>query len=232
MSADVALLAGGLATRLGPLTRSTPKSLLDVAGRPFIEQQLRLFAAQGIARALVCAGHLGEAIQARIGDGAGLGIRVDYAFDGPRPLGTGGALKQALPQLSDPFYVVYGDSYLCEPMAPALAALQADPAADAVMTVYANEDRWDASNVRFKDGRIEAYDKSGREPGMRHIDYGLGVFRHRPLADEPAAAFDLAGLYARLLAQGRLKAHLAHERFYEIGSQAGLEETRRFLEGL
>lgn len=231
MTPDVALLAGGLATRLGSVAQDTPKSLLSLAGQPFIGHQLSLLAAQGVARVLVCAGHLGEAIRARVADGAEWGLRVDYAFDGPQPLGTGGALKKALPLLSDPFCVLYGDSYLCAPLAPAWAALEASPRSDALMTVFRNEGRWDQSNVRFEDGRLLAYEKSRPDPAMRHIDYGLGVFRHRAFANEAGPRFDLAGLYGKLQAGGRLAALEVTERFYEIGSLAGLEETRRFLEG-
>ena len=108
----VAILAGGLATRLRPITERIPKVLVPVAGRPFLAHQLELLRGQGIRRAVLCVGHLGEMVQREFGDGAAHGVQLDYSFDGPAPLGTGGAVKRALPLLHDRFFVLYGDSYL------------------------------------------------------------------------------------------------------------------------
>ena len=108
----VAILAGGLATRLRPLTGSLPKALVDIGGQPFIVHQLRLLRARGLERVVVCAGYLGDMIRDVVGDGSAIGLDVDYAFDGPRLLGTAGALRNAAPLLGDAFFVLYGDSYL------------------------------------------------------------------------------------------------------------------------
>lgn len=225
----VAILAGGLAQRLRPITERIPKALVTVAGAPFLTQQLRLLHSAGLRRMVICAGYLGEMIEAEMGDGASLGLRIDYSFDGPRLLGTGGALKRALPLLGPRFFVLYGDSYL--PIAyrkVALAFANADKAA--LMTVYENEGRWDTSNVQFEAGQILGYDKKRRTPEMRHIDYGLGVLRAEALAswpeDEP---FDLADVYQRLLSENRLSGYEVTERFYEIGSPEGLAELDAFL---
>ena len=121
----VAILAGGLATRLGPLTQRLPKALLPVAGRPFIHWQLALLAQQGVTQVVLCAGHLGEQIQATVGDGSGFGMTVRYSFDGAVLLGTGGALKRALPMLGAAFFVLYGDSYLRCSFAAVEAAYEA-----------------------------------------------------------------------------------------------------------
>ena len=112
MSLPVAILAGGLATRLGPLTASIPKSLVDVAGRPFAEHQIELLRRYGLTDITFLVGHFGEMIRDAMGDGARWGVTLQYVFDGPRPLGTGGAVRRALPSLADPFFVLYGDSYL------------------------------------------------------------------------------------------------------------------------
>jgi NDP-sugar pyrophosphorylase family protein len=228
---SVAILAGGLATRLRPLTGSLPKALIDVNGEPFIAHQLRLLAGHGIRHVVVCVGYLGEMIAHEIGDGSKLGLHVDYSFDGPVLLGTAGALRQASHLLGDAFFVLYGDSYLrCD-----YRAIQATFEAAGrlgLMTVYRNEGAFDRSNVEFADGAIVAYDKRASSPRMRHIDYGLGVLDGRALdllgTDRPA---DLADLYARLLAAGELAAFEVHERFFEIGSPEGLESTRALLAG-
>ncbi len=107
-----ALLAGGLATRLRPITATIPKAMVEVAGRPFIDHQLALLRRNGIRRVVLCLGYLGEQIEQYLGDGGALGMELRYAHDGDRLLGTGGALRRALPLLGPVFWVLYGDSYM------------------------------------------------------------------------------------------------------------------------
>jgi NDP-sugar pyrophosphorylase family protein len=226
----VAILAGGLATRLRPLTTTMPKALVEINGTPFIAHQLRLLRQNSITRVVICAGYRGEMIQEYVGDGGAFGLQVLFAFDKPRLLGTAGALKQALPLLGEAFFVLYGDSYLpCDYRAVQTAFEQSGHLS--LMAVVRNDGRWDRSNVEFIDGKILEYNKHNPTPRMRHIDYGLGVFHRAALTTvaegEPC---DLAILYQELLAQGELGAHEVHQRFYEIGSFAGLEETRQYLE--
>jgi len=228
----VAILAGGLATRLGALAASLPKSLLPVGGEPFIAHQLRGLAQQGFRNAVVCAGHLGTMIEDFVGDGSAFGCRVRYSFDGDRPLGTGGALRRALPLLGDGFLVLYGDSYLREPFWPVWRSF-ADSGKAALMTVFRNEDRWGRSNVEFSHGEVLRYDKTARTPAMRHIDYGLGCIRGEALAAWAAEGerFDLADFYRDLLERGELAGFEVSGRFYEIGSPEGLAETDALLGG-
>ena len=225
----VAVLAGGLATRLRPVTERVPKSLLEVNGEPFALHQLRLLHAKGIRRVVLCVGHLGALVERAIGDGDALGLQVDYSFDGPSLLGTAGAIRNALPKLGDAFFVMYGDSYLpCD--YAAIARSFESRRALAMMTIFRNEGKWDASNVEYEAGTILAYSKKNRTPRMRHIDYGLGVFRAQAFQNLPAhVACDLADLYRDLLQRKQLAAFEVHERFYEIGSPAGLQETAEFL---
>jgi NDP-sugar pyrophosphorylase family protein len=235
----VAILAGGLATRLRPITETVPKSLLDVNGEPFAAHQLRLLQSKGIGRVVLCVGYLGEQVQRAIGDGSALGLQVDYSFDGPALLGTAGAVRNALPKLGDSFFVMYGDSYLpCD--YAAIARNFKSAGVLGMMTVFRNEGKWDTSNVEFEAGGVEAgggeggtilaYSKTDRTSRMRYIDYGLGVFRAEAFQGSPAGkAFDLADLYTDLLQRNQLAAFEVHERFYEIGSPAGLRETSEFL---
>jgi len=225
----VAILAGGVATRLHPVTETIPKALVDINGEPFIAHQLRQLRERGITRVVVCVGYLGEMIRDRVGEGARFGLRVEYSWDGPRLLGTGGAVANALPLVGDSCFVLYGDSYLaCDYRAVHTAFERSGKLA--LMTVFLNEDRWDASNVELRAGRIVAYDKRHRTPRMRHLDYGLGVFAAAAFARVPAGEpCDLATVYQDLLASGELAAYEASERFYEIGTPAGVEETRRHL---
>ena len=225
----VAILAGGLAKRLRPITETIPKALVTIAGAPFIAHQLRLLHSAGLRRIVICAGYLGEKIEAEIGDGASFDLRIEYSFDGPRLLGTGGALKRALPLLGRRFLVLYGDSYLPIDYRKAALAFAAGDKAG-LMTVYRNQGRWDASNVQFEAGRILRYDKKQRTPEMHHIDYGLGILRAESLVSWPDnEPFDLADVYRRLLSENQLSGYEVTERFYEIGSAEGLAELDALL---
>jgi Nucleoside-diphosphate-sugar pyrophosphorylase involved in lipopolysaccharide biosynthesis/translation initiation factor 2B, gamma/epsilon subunits (eIF-2Bgamma/eIF-2Bepsilon) len=232
MITQMAILAGGLASRLGALSEQRPKALMPVCGAPFIDHQLALVRRQGITDVVLCVGRLGEMIEAHVGDGARHELRVRYSYDGPAPLGTGGALRAASSLLDDRFFVEYGDTYLRAPLAEISAAFEA-AGTPALMTVYRNENRLDRSNVRFEAGMLMAYDKRDRSPAMRHIDFGLLAFtraalRHIP----PDGAYDLADLLQSLLARGELSAVEVPERFYEIGTPDALAETERLLHPL
>lgn len=225
----VAILAGGLAKRLRPITETIPKALVNVAGAPFLAHQLRLLHSGGLRRIVICAGYRGEMIEAEIGDGARFDLRISYSFDGPRLLGTGGALKRALPLLGRHFLVLYGDSYLpIDYKKAAVAFAAADKAG--LMIVYRNQGRWDTSNVQFEAGQIVRYDKEQRTPEMHHIDYGLGILRAESFASWPDnEPFDLADVYRRLLSENQLSGYEVADRFYEIGSPEGLAELDAFL---
>ena len=225
----VAILAGGLATRLRPITEKIPKSLVQVAGKPFLTHQLELLQSRGIRRAVLCLGHLGEMIQSEFGDGSAFGVRLDYSFDGPKLLGTGGALKRALPLLGDEFFVLYGDSYLPIEYRP-VAAFFRHSGRPGLMTVYRNEGRYDTSNVVFRDGEITVYDKKNRRPEMQHIDYGLSLFKAAAFASYSAdRPFDLAEVMGKLVREKQLAGYEVRERFYEMGSPAGLAELEALL---
>lgn len=231
MTLPVAILAGGLATRLRPVTSTVPKAMVDVAGRPFVAHQLELLRARGVRKVVLCLGHLGEQVEAFVGDGRAFGLDVACAYDGDRLLGTGGALRRALPALGDRFLVLYGDSYLdCDYAAVARAFVEAGTLG--LMTVFRNQGLWDASNVLFRQGRILRYSKRDRSPDMEHIDWGLGALRAAAFDAYPEGApLDLAKVYEDLLARGQLAGYEVANRFYEIGSPEGLEETRRHLSG-
>jgi NDP-sugar pyrophosphorylase family protein len=225
----VAVLAGGLAKRLRPVSLTIPKSLVKVAGRPFIDHQMELLRRQGAREVVICCGYLGEQIKHHAGDGAKYGLAVSYSYDGDELLGTGGAIKKALPQLGDVFMVLYGDSYLPIAFRPVADAFRMS-AADGLMTVFRNDGRWDTSNVEFANGIVRQYDKISRTAAMRHIDYGLSLFRKAVFNEWPAdKPFDLAAVMQDLLSAGRLKGFEVNERFYEIGSLAGIKETERFI---
>jgi N-acetyl-alpha-D-muramate 1-phosphate uridylyltransferase len=225
----VALLAGGIATRLRPVTETIPKSLVMVAGRPFIERQLEWLKRESVERVVLCVGYLGERIEDVVRDGRRFGLRVAYSYDGDKLLGTGGALRHALPLLEEAFFVLYGDTFLTCNFASVEAAFRKD-AKPAMMTVFANKGRWDTSNAVYRGGRIALHDKKNPTPEMQHIDYGLSVLTAPVLQRyEDGEPFDLASLYSDLSRQGDLAGFEVTERFYEIGSFSGLKETEEFF---
>jgi NDP-sugar pyrophosphorylase family protein len=223
------ILAGGLGTRMLPETAAIPKTLLPVAGKPFATYQLTWLAESGIDSVVYCVGHLGEQIRAHVGDGRAWGLSVRYVDEGEHLRGTAGALRLACDEdaLDEDFLVLYGDSWL-----------QVDPAAvlrtarerrePALMTVYCNDGRWDASNVVLTGDRVTRYQKDLKPPPaeMRWIDYGLLALRRPVVADHVPAGppKDLAPLCSALAAHGLLAGLEVFERFYEIGSASGRNE--------
>jgi NDP-sugar pyrophosphorylase family protein len=205
-----------------------PKALIEVAGEPFIAHQLRLLRREGIRHVVLCLGFLGKMVREAIGGGERYGLTVVYSFDGDKLLGTGGALKRALSQLGERFFVLYGDSYLDIAYRPVYTAFRRS-GAPALMTVFRNEGRWDASNVLFDGAYVVRYDKRNSNKDMDYIDYGLGLFARKTIADWPEEAFDLADVYAKLAEQGRLAGYEVSRRFYEIGTLNGLAETDAYL---
>lgn len=225
----VAILAGGLATRLRPITEKIPKSLVPVAGKPFLAHQLELLRSRGIRHAVLCVGYLGEMIQHDFGNGSAFGLELGYSFDGPKLLGTGGAVKHALPLLGNEFFVLYGDSYLPVDYRP-VAEFFRRSGKTGCMTVYRNEGKYDTSNVVFRNGEIVVYDKRNRLPEMQYIDYGLSLFKAAAFNSyAPDQPFDLADVMGKLVHEKQLGGFQVRERFYEIGSPAGLAELERLL---
>jgi NDP-sugar pyrophosphorylase family protein len=231
MTLPVAILAGGLATRLRPLTETVPKALVLVAGEPFAFHQLRLLARNGFVEAVFLTGYRGEQIAAAVGNGHRFGLNVRYVPDGPKLLGTGGAIARGLPLLGEHFAVIYGDSWLDFDYQAAVAAFVRGER-QALMTVFQNEGSWDTSNVELRNGEILTYSKRKRTPEMRHIDYGFSLFRADVFRDLPLdRPTDLAEVFETLASRGQLAAFEVHQRFYEVGSFAGLAELEaRFAE--
>lgn len=222
----VAILAGGIATRLRPYTEKIPKALIEVQGEPFISHQLRLLASQGLRHVVICAGYLGTMIQDFVRGGEDFGLAVTFSFDGTKLLGTAGAIKKALPLLGSVFFVLCGDAYLrCDYRAVQWAFEKSDK--QGLMTVYRNENRHDKSNVELQEGMIHSYDKVARTAAMHHIDYGLSMFQACAFDAVPDdEASDLSAVYQHLLRSGQLAAFEVQNRFYEIGSLEGLREFR------
>lgn len=230
------ILAGGLGKRIAALAPTVPKTLIPVCGQPFAHHQLTLLARQGVREVVYCIGHKGEMIRQFAGGGEHWGLRVRYVDEGQALRGTAGALRLALQQgvLGPEFLVLYGDSYLpIDYQAVWAAFLRCGRAG--LMTVYRNDQRWDTSNVLFESNQVVLYDKYHRDPrsgSMAYIDYGLTVLRRETIDRyiSKGDVTDLADVYHHLSIDGELAGFEVAERFYEIGSAAGLEDFRRYLD--
>ena len=229
MMPSVVIIAGGAATRLLPITGTIPKAMLTVAGKPFIAHQLFLLQKNGIKKVVICSGYLSKQIENFVGDGNKFGLSVIFSVDGEKLLGTGGAVKKALPLLDDNFFVMYGDSYLTVNFKDVFNYFLTQQKMG-LMTVFKNRDTWDNSNIVFKSGRIIIYDKKNKTKEMECIDYGLGILK-KSAFDAMAGrdVFDLSELYQDMISKGQMCGYEVSERFYEIGSVNGLAKTERFI---
>ena len=228
---QIVVMAGGLATRMRPLTEKIPKSLLPVNNIPFVDYQMGLFRDGGITEVVFCVGYLGEMIEQRVGDGNRWGIRVLYSWEGEGLLGTGGALKNAKPLLRDIFLLTWGDSYVRADYA-ALYRIHESSIFPISVGVFKNINMWDRSNIEFQDGRVVKYQKGSSPHDLQFIDVGLSVFKRQPLDEIPSGAVSLDDIWQKLSAQGMLGGIEVHERFYEIGSRKGYEEFRKLATSL
>jgi N-acetyl-alpha-D-muramate 1-phosphate uridylyltransferase len=228
---QVAVLAGGLATRLGPLTKETPKSLINIRGKPFLQYQLEFLKRGGVEDVVLCIGHLGENIEKYFGDGKEFGINIKYSYDGDKLLGTAGALKNAERSLENEFVVMYGDSYLFLDF-PAVASYFRKFDKLGLMVVYKNTDRYEKSNVVIDGNLVKEYNKNVRIKDMVYIDYGASILRKEALKLVPQnQPYSLEELFCQLIDRKQLLAYEVDKRFYQIGSLEGLHEFERYISG-
>lgn len=225
----VVVLAGGLGTRLRDITGDDlPKALVPVDGRPFIDYKLTGLAHHGVTDVLLLVGSHGEQLREHVGDGSRYGTRVRAIDDGPNLRGTGGAIRSALPELPDAFWITYADTYLEVDVAGAEQRFR-DADALGLMTVLHNRDRWEPSNAVVEDGFVVAYGKMP-EGRAEHIDYGMVALRRDAFRDAPRdAAFDLGVIFNELAAAHQLIAFEVTQRFHDIGTPAALTETEEFF---
>lgn len=223
----VCILAGGLGTRLGSLTKTIPKPLIRIAGEPFLVHQLRVLAEYGAKKAVLCVGHLGTLIERELGAEVE-GVELLYSYDSPNLDGTLGAVRRALPLLGHRFLVLYGDTFLDINYQDVVQQWNASGAL-AIMTVLRNENRWGPSNATFDHGFVTRYDKFHIDKSMQWIDYGLGGLSIDAIDAVAPDCSDLADLYRVLASQGKLRGYPAANRFHEIGTPQSLRDTEDFL---
>lgn len=225
------ILAGGLGTRMRPFTEKTPKCLLPVNGHPFIDYQLELLKAGGVREVVLCLGHLGEMVQTHLRDGSSRGLHIKYSWDSADSGGTAGALKRAQPLLDTTFFLTWGDSYVRVDHAAMFAAHRASiPTVVATMGVFCNQNAYDSSNVQIGGNKVVRYEKGHPHLHFTHIDSGISVFERSALEEiPPHRRVALDQFFSSWAASGGLGAYPVTQRFYEVGSWAGLSDFERFI---
>lgn len=225
---QIVVMAGGLGTRMSPLTDKIPKSLLSVNDRAFVDCQLSLFKEGGIERVVFCVGYLGEMIQEYVGNGSRWGINVCYSWEEAGLLGTAGALKNASILLDEYFLLTWGDSYVRANYRNFLDVVR-NSRYDVIVGVYKNQNKWDKSNIDFRDGKVVKYNKNQRESNFNFIDVGLSAFKQTFLKNIPAGVASLDDVWEDLSLRASLGGLEVFDRFYEIGSKAGYQEFSSFI---
>lgn len=235
MSVQAVILAGGLGTRLRPLTLEVPKPMVPVGDRPFLEHQIAMLKGCGIDAFVFLIGYLGEQIVDHFGDGSRFGVHIQYRRE-QAPLGTGGALMAARDLLDETFLILYGDSFLpIEYGAVYRRLLEGSPTGpwDGVAIAYNNREHTDVKpNLALApDGRVLLYLKDVDDPRLRHTEAGGIALRRSALEGLPTdTAFSLEQtLYPLLISRGTLGSYETEQRFFDIGTPSRLEDLRRWL---
>lgn len=229
MIKQIVVLAGGLATRLYPITKTIPKSMVPILGEPFFAHQLRLFKRNGIEEVVMCVGHFADQIIDRFAAGAEFGLHIRYSLEQEK-LDTGGALKHAQEFLDDTFAVMYGDSYLLQDFQEVFRFFEQHQASG-LMCVYKNDNQIEPSRVLLKDEMtVLKYQKEPPPAGAQHMEYGLNVFRKSVISQVAKTKFPLSDYFDILTSTGDLLAFSVPTRFYEIGSHQGIADLEQFLQ--
>ncbi len=226
---QIVILAGGLATRLRPVTENIPKSMIRVENKPFLQHQIELLRENGIRNIVLCVGHLSHMIKSYFDDGKEFGVKIRYSDEGENLLGTGGALKKAEALLEDKFFLMYGDSYLLFDYR-AIESYYKKFARFCLLVVYKNHNLYDNSNVGINDGLVTNYDKTNPNGKLVYIDTGLSILRKEVLDQIPSVTpSPLEELYQKIIAKRKMLAYEVNQRFYEIGSIQGLKEFENLI---
>lgn len=222
------ILAGGLGTRLRPLTLDTPKPMIKIAGKPFLEYKLRHLKRNGFRDFVLCVGYKSEVIEEYFESGDKLGISISYSNDGETQRGPVGALKHASELLENEFMVTYGDDFLRLDY----ACFQREFCSSGklgMMAVLENHSKYGKSDILVENGLVTGYDKVRQLSGMIWINFGATLLKKSTLKFIPdEMPIEEEQFYRLLIAERELAAFVVTERFYEIGSIPGLQEFEKF----
>jgi NDP-sugar pyrophosphorylase family protein len=226
----IVILAGGLATRLRPLTDGIPKAMVSINGKPFIHWQIQKLAQEGFKEIIISIGHLGDQISDYLGNGERYNVGVKFIHDGNSQLGTGGALTKVAESLTGKFLVTYGDSYLPVSFSSIGSRFEKSNFLS-IMTITSPAHSREKSNILFSGGRILEYSKNSRDSRLNFLDYGLLGFSSSLFKVVPSGRnWDLEELIKSLISISQMEAIQVDERCFEIGSFEGINELTKYLE--
>ena len=232
MILPMAILCGGIGSRMSHIT-NRPKSLIKIDGKPFIFHQLDLLNERGFNKVILCINHLGSMIRDVVGNQY-KNIEIKYSTDPEGvPAGTAGAVRNALSLLGSSFFVMYGDSYLpidYQRLQAFFLTYSYEYQNICMITINKNNNKFDKSNIEYKDGRILRYEKTKKmESKMEYIDYGVSAFNKNAFQRLGNGNHDLSEVYKNLLAKNLLIGYEIKSRFYEIGSPEGLKDFEEYI---
>jgi NDP-sugar pyrophosphorylase family protein len=219
---QVAVLAGGLGTRLRPITDRLPKCMTPVGDKPFLYYLLQLFKEKGTDEVILCTGYLGEQIEEYFGNGKNMGLRLLYSRENGCLLGTGGALKLAEPILHDSLLVVNGDTYLNIDYKTIYEDFNMSKAQALIVASQCPTDT--CGDLAVDDNfNVTAYDKTN-PVGKDYVNAGVMGLKRDILAEvNPAQVVSLeADIFPNLISRGDVRACITAKQFYDIGSFSGL----------
>ncbi len=223
------ILAGGLGTRLRPLTENIPKPMVQVAGKPFLDYELRFLLKNGFQKFLICAGYKSKVIEDYFHGGDALKISISYSKEPDQLLGAAGALKNATSLLEPEFMVTYGDSFLRMDYAQFIDDFHSLGKLG-TMAVLENHNQFGKSDLKVQNGLVTKYDKSGTDPELTWINFGATLLQKIALEYIPEGrAVGEEEFYGKLIKRNELAAFPTFDRFYEIGTVSGLREFQKFL---
>lgn len=225
-------MAGGLGKRLRPLTEKTPKPMVPVFGKPYLEYQLIWLKSQGIERILILTGYLGKKISLHFGDGSSLGVQIDYSQE-PEALGTGGALKFAEKKLDSLFFLIYGDSFLPVDYQD-LKNYFFYAGRKIVVVVYDNQnhDTSVANNISLGENRlIQKYKKNSKDEDLSFVEAGVLVLKKEILSlTHQNRKFSLEEeLFPILIREKEMCGYISQKPFYDIGTAQRLVRFESFV---
>jgi NDP-sugar pyrophosphorylase family protein len=225
------ILCGGLATRLGDIAKDTPKSMVKIEGKPFLEYQIDFLRRNSIKDIILCVGHLSETIENYFKDGKDFGVNITYSHDGDTQLGPIGAVKNANPLLEDIFFILYGDSFLTVNFKDVHSFFLKNNKLG-LMCVFKNYNQYDKSNIAVKENLVTRYNESSNSKDMVYIDYGTSILKKESLDRLQRDKYISTGeFFIDLIKDHELLAYEVKERFYHIGNPDALEEFRVFIRG-
>ncbi len=226
---QIAIICGGLATRLGGLAKKIPKSMMDIQGKPFLEYQIEMLKKQNIKDIVLCVGHLSESIESYFEDGKKFGVDIKYSYDGDKKLGPMGAIKNAEELLKKEFFIMYGDSYVFVDFSKVYGFYKKNSKL-VCMVVYKNENKYDKSNLIVENKRVVGHKDLDKKGEIKYIDYGTSLLNKKSLDFITENSFcSTEEFFKKMILKNELSAYEVKKRFYHIGNPKALEEFRIFI---